>query len=397
MAFQGPYIAGPQSRTVFGSFTTAQRDALSSVSNGTIIYNTSTTSLQAYLNGGWVNVTGAFSASGGNVIDGALPGNGYAYHTFTSPGSFEVSGSPLSIEMLVVGGGGGGGSCNSSGGSDGGGGGGGGGVVVASTNVPTGTYNITVGPGGTGGPARSGTNSSNPVNQQAGLCTPSKSQPYNGDAGTPGGDSIFGASSSNAIRITAKGGGGAGSGPNAGNEDCGGSGGGAGSGGNNETNGGAALQPTQNPGFTGSKTQYGSAGGNAPGVNPFRGAGGGGSSGGGNNGSSGGPGVGGNAVQLPTAWDAGTIGIPGLNPVNRYFGAGGGGGDGGPSYPGSVAPGGTGGGGGGATQNVNAGQGTAYTGGGGGGGSGLTSQPSTDPNGFGANGGQGVVIIRYAV
>ena len=41
-------------------------------------------------------------ATGGNV-SALAPGNGYKYHTFTSPGTFTVS-SLLTIEVLVVGG-----------------------------------------------------------------------------------------------------------------------------------------------------------------------------------------------------------------------------------------------------------------------------------------------------
>jgi len=85
-----------------------------------------------------------FSATGGNV-SALAPGNGYKYHTFTSPGTFTVSGSPGIVEVVAVGGGGG---------SDGiGTPGGGGGAVVYSTNVPisVGSYSVTVGSGGVSG------------------------------------------------------------------------------------------------------------------------------------------------------------------------------------------------------------------------------------------------------
>jgi len=378
-----------------GSLTTTQRNALSSVATGTIIYNTTTKAVEAYDGTNWFTVKNSFSASGGNIQDAISQPNGYKYHTFTSSGSFVVDAGSRNIEVIVIGGGGGGGSVNNGGGSDGGGGGGGGGVVLATvSNLGPGTYAITVGSGGAGGFAGNTTQNTNPVNQQAGICSPSKAAPYSGTAGTPGGDSVFAASSPTATKLTAKGGGGGGAGPNAGNEDCGGSGGGAGSGGSPTSNGGPALQPAQNSSFAGTlTTNVGNAGGNAPSSTPFRGAGGGGAGGVGGNGHTG-PGVGGASVTLPTDWTAPLIGIPSLNPVSRQYGAGGGGADGGPSYPGIACAGGSGGGGSGATQNVNANSGLA-NGSGGGGGAGITGQPQFDPNGSGASGGTGMVVIRY--
>ena len=88
-----------------------------------------------------VGPTGPFSATGGNV-SALTPGNGYKYHTFTSPGTFTVAGSPGTIEVVAVGGGGGSDSIGSPGG--------GGGAVVYSTSVPisVGSYPVTVGYGG---------------------------------------------------------------------------------------------------------------------------------------------------------------------------------------------------------------------------------------------------------
>jgi len=394
MAFQGPVVAGPQKGITLGSYTTAQRDALTGISAGTVIYNSSDNVVQVYNGSTWDILSNVFSATGGNV-DGLQPGNGYKYHTFTAPGQFQITSGTKNLEILVVGGGGGGGSCNSGAGSDGGAGGGAGGVVSATyPNMGPGVFNITVGPGGTGGPARSSTNNSNPVNQQAGLCSPGRPQPYNGDAGTPGGDSIFGASSPVTVKLTAKGGGGGGSGPNAGNEDCGGSGGGAGGGGNPTLPGAPSIQGPQNSSFIGSVSQYGNPGGSGPSSTPFRAGGGGGALSAGGNGTAG-PGDGGSAIEI-SAFQAPLIGVPGLNPISGFFAGGGGGGDGGPSYPGSNRPGGYGGGSG-ATQNINATQGLANSGGGGGGGSGITGKPSTDPHGFGANGASGLVVVRYQV
>lgn len=41
------------------SFTTAERDALSSPTNGTIIYNSTTNKLNVYADGGWQAITSA--------------------------------------------------------------------------------------------------------------------------------------------------------------------------------------------------------------------------------------------------------------------------------------------------------------------------------------------------
>ena len=78
------------------------------------------------------------TATGGNV-SALAPGNGYKYHTFTSPGTFTVS-SGGNVELLLVGGG--------SAGATGAGGAGG---LIFSTSIPVTTvspYPITVGSGG---------------------------------------------------------------------------------------------------------------------------------------------------------------------------------------------------------------------------------------------------------
>jgi RHS repeat-associated protein len=88
------------------------------------------------------------------------PATGDQIVSFTSSGSFRVSGSSTSMQMLLVGGGGGGGRTP----SNGTGGGGGGGAVVSGTyNVDPGTYSVTVGAGGganDGGQGGSGGSSS---------------------------------------------------------------------------------------------------------------------------------------------------------------------------------------------------------------------------------------------
>lgn len=85
--------------------------------------------------------TAAFSATGGTITDIG----GFRVHTFTSSGSFDVTGeAPVTVEALLVAGGGGGG-------GDLGGGGGGGGVLSITASVTDGSYAIVVGAGGTAG------------------------------------------------------------------------------------------------------------------------------------------------------------------------------------------------------------------------------------------------------
>jgi hypothetical protein len=170
--------------------------------------------------------------------------NLYKIHTFTSGGTFTVTGSGT-IEYLVVGGGGGGGGCNNNTVPSGGGGAGGfrtaKGLVVTAQG-----YTVTVGLGGTGGVAQNN--------------------------GTNGGNSTF-------STITSLGGGGGGSGITSGaNGLSGGSGGGAGY--------------TATGGTSGT---YGNNGGNGGSAGNYSGGGGGGSgsvgvNGSGNNGGAGGSG-----------------------------------------------------------------------------------------------------------
>ena len=78
------------------------------------------------------------TASGGNLSDALAPGNGYKYHTFSSPGNFTVSageGEDGIVEVLVVAGGGSGSSTNIAGGA------GAGGIVHATGyQISPGTY-----------------------------------------------------------------------------------------------------------------------------------------------------------------------------------------------------------------------------------------------------------------
>jgi hypothetical protein len=96
---------------------------------------------------------GGFSATGGNSTNDI---GGYRIHTFTSSGTFSVTGSD-NVEVLVVGGGGGGG------GSTGAGGGAGGFIYNGSYAVSPGSYTVTVGAGGAGGVNNVGANGGNSV------------------------------------------------------------------------------------------------------------------------------------------------------------------------------------------------------------------------------------------
>jgi len=329
-------------------------------------------------------VTG-FTATGGNA-NAIAPGNGWIYHTFTSPGTLTLSKTNLastkSLEILLVGGGGGGGVANNNG-SDGGGGAGAGGVVfVGSTtlgDLGDGTYNVTVGPGGTG---------------VIGGSSPGS----NAIASQVGSDSTVVMVGPNA-ELRAKGGGGGGSGPIGGPlgpYGTGGSGGGGGGGGGAATpHYGLSITNTPQPLLPSAIiVQYGqpgSYGANASAGAGYEGGGGGGAGGGASNGF--GPGAGGPGQPFPE-FTGPLIGVPALAPLNGSFGGGGAGGTGGPGtrtgHPASP-------GGGGSSPNSDGprqgGSGVTNSGGGGAGASGAPSPPN--PSGNGGNGGTGIVIFRY--
>ena len=245
--------------------------------------------------------------------------------------SRPVTNSLTSVELLVVGGGGGGGAGN--GGGYEAGGGGAGGVIYNATYpvIPNTTYPVTVGLGGTG-------------TSSGGLPT------LNGS--TNGENSIFGI-------LIAFGGGAGGSGGFGGNS--GGSGG-----------GGAYLTSSvRSLGGMGIPNQ-GNAGGQAAQVQL-----GDGTNRGGGGGGAGGPG------QAAIAGGVGGVGVAySISGISTYYGGGGGGN--------LNAAGGLGGGGVGGQLASN---GVVNTGGGGGGGSWDGS--SANPIGKGANGGSGIVIVRY--
>jgi hypothetical protein len=315
---------------------------------------------------GWKSVTGSdtdvtgldpnfIAATGGTIT---CCGD-YKIHTFTSPGTFQVTngGTPCgstTVDYLVVAGGGGGGS-----GCAGGGGGGAGGMRFSFPNPATGglpvsaqAYPITVGAGGTKGFGC------------AGGCSPARS-------GSKGSDSIF-----SSITSTGGGLGGAGTGSN----KPGGDGGSGGAGGRGASAGSGNTPPV-------SPSQGNNAGSSSPGPagNYGAGAGGGhGAVGGNSSGNVGGNGGAGSALSITGA-------------SVTYAGGGGGG-----TFPISCGQpnGGAGGGGRGAPPSLPLADmdGTANTGGGGGGGSEnpvygpIVGAPNDSPGGAG---GSGIVVIRY--
>jgi hypothetical protein len=333
-----------------GTTDTAGRNAGVGTAVGTLIYNTTTDQLEVYSGpSGWVvgsTVPFTYSVTPGSIVADTSTRPGYTVYSFTSPGTFTVTGGSGSVEYLVVGGGGGGGSTFH-------GGGGGAGALRFSDSFPVtvGSYPVIVGSGGAGGP-------------NVGY-----------KAGSVGSASTFGS-------ITSPGGGGGGGG-----NDDGGNGGSGGSGGGSTSTGtGSTRLPgpaTGDTGGTGNSNSPANGWGNAGGQGTnqtYAGGGGGAASAGG-----GAPtnGNGGNGLAYT---------ITG-NPVSL---AGGGGGS---KYGTSGRPsGGTGGGGqGGVGQDgyvsnvADAASGTVNTGGGGGGSE--REQSGSYTRYAGGNGGSGIVVI----
>ena len=119
--------------------TTAQRP--SSAANGMIRYNTTLGVTEEYRDGGWKTLSSVSITNGGTTTTSG----GYTIHTFTSSGSFVVSGAAKTgVDYLVVAGGGGGGSRRA------GGGGGGGMVNATNQTLQPATYTVTIGAGGAG-------------------------------------------------------------------------------------------------------------------------------------------------------------------------------------------------------------------------------------------------------
>ena len=317
---------------------------------------------------GWINVqeTSATITGNANLVatGGTITTCGdYKIHTFTSPGTFSVSQASSvcsahnTVSYLVIAGGGAGGN---SGGGDGGGGGGAGGYREYRSPV-SGCYSVSPLNGNPGGTAVTVTATAYPITVGGGGATQPTSSP-----GNSGSDSIF-------STVTSSGGGGGAKVASVG--VAGGSGGGAGGGaGGGGTAAGAGNTPPTTPsqGFPG-----GLGGGGTP---NYTGGGGGGATA---------AGTGGPGASTGGAGGAGATTSINGTPTQR---AGGGGGStySNPSSPGAFLGGAGGAGGGGAAQTrvptwpTAAVAGTTNSGSGGGGGQCAA-----------ANGGSGLVIIRY--
>jgi len=111
-----------------------------SPTEGQLYYDTDEDTLYAYSGTTWKSVT-VGTATGGTIT--TYSGN--KVHTFTSNGTFTVSGGSLTCDILMVGAGGGGG------GHAGGGGGAGGVLYIQGKSVSSGDYTMTIGAGGSGG------------------------------------------------------------------------------------------------------------------------------------------------------------------------------------------------------------------------------------------------------
>ena len=138
-----------------GTTSTTGRNAGVGTAIGTLIYNSTSDSVEVYGPQGWKVVRSAILSVSGGTIDTSSR-SGYTIHTFTGSGeSFEVQGGPLTVEVLVVGGGGGGGTGATGVGAqpEGGAGAGGGVEYSSSKTVADGSYPITVGGASTRGNA----------------------------------------------------------------------------------------------------------------------------------------------------------------------------------------------------------------------------------------------------
>jgi hypothetical protein len=333
--FNRGYRAGDTSLTVGRYHSTSPITSISIVNNGSSFATGTTVTLY-----GIKADTNAYTAkaTGGNVI---AADQSYVYHAFTGGGTFTPT-TAITADILVVAGGGGGG--YSAGAS--GGGGAGGVLAFASQSLASGTgYTVTVGSGGNGNPATGGDGATG-NNSQFGSITPASVGGGGGGSGGPG--------------LTGGSGGGGGYFLNT----------------NNGT-GAAGGSATSGQGYAGG-TGYAQ-------TNNHAGAGGGGAGGvGGNVTSAGVGGVGGAGATTYTNWGsfADVLRATSLG-VNGYLASGGAGG----AYY-NITSGSNGGGTGGNVTTNSATNGATNTGSGGGG---------AASGGFsGANGGSGLVIVRYA-
>ena len=293
------------------------------------------------------------AATGGNAV---LTCGNFKIHVFTGPGTFCVSdkgnaGGSNSVDYMVVAGGGGGGGQSSAGG-------GGAGGFRESPGAASGCY------------------TTSPLGTSPAAAIPVTVQGYpiavgGGGGGGPGGPPGLGSNGSNSSfsTITSAGGGGGSAWPSPQCGSPGGSGGGAGNTNTEGTGNQPPVNPPQgNPGQGGNNNCGGGGGGGATAAGSV-----------GNPPNGGGPGGAGATTAITTSSSYGEA-TP--TPGRAYAGGGGGRGGG----PATRATGGLGGGGDGALCSAGKTVGTINTGGGGGG-NGSSS--------CGANGGSGIVIIRY--
>ena len=319
-----------------GATTTTGRNAGVGTAAGTLIFNTTTGSIEYYTGTSW-GALKAFDATGGTITIA----NGRKIHTFTGSGTFTVNVGGADVEYLVVAGGGGGGSAGNPGYYETGAGGGAGGFRTGSLPVIPGSYSVTIGAGGAGG-----------------------ASPVNTSKGNPGADSIF-----STITSTGGGGGGGGYAPS-------------------PSGGGGGLPGGSGGGRAGQSPPASAGTGNSPPTSPPQGNPGGTSGIGGNenNGAGGGGGAGGAGSPNPGTTTGGNGGPGASSSISgaSITYAGGGGGSGG--TPGSGGP----GGGGPGVHNGTGISGGVGSGGGGGGNSGTPAAP-------GGQGGSGIVIIAYPI
>lgn len=337
--------------------------------------------------------SGPFTATGGNNNsgNGTEPGNGWKYHSFTSPGNFVVSAGTKTVQVFMLGGGGGGGGSGPGGQRYGGGGGGSGGLIYDECpSLGSGTYAVQVGEGGGGAPVSPDANGANAA--------------YQGENGQP---SVVNSIDSGSPLIAYGGGSGAYDyGPYGGYGGDGGCGGGSGASnrpeggrGNFQTGGGGYPRNTYEPGPETALPN--SSGGSlrtptGVGVQGHDGSGNGGGGGGtsqaggdnGKQGTGGGQGASGGDGTTFSAFTGNLIGVPALNPLSGVWGGGGGGG----TYNGGPGQGPGGDGGGGSAGPYPEGHGVPGTANSGGGGGGSTGDGNASPGG---TGGDGIVVIRY--
>ena len=291
---------------------------------GDMYFDTTLNALKIYNGTEWYLIFTAIGSGGTETTY-----TGYKVHTFTTSGIFIVNGSAsLTCDVLVVAGGGGGG-C----GKNGSGAGAGGMVVSPAVSIPVGTYSVTVGAGGNGGPANT-TSGTGAQGGHSSFYTPTIPEAIGGGGGI------------NYANLSTD------------NAGSGGSGGGCGDDGS-----GSGGSGTTGQGYPGESS--------IGGVNATGGGGGAGEAGGTNGDRYGGDG-------LQNAYQTGS---------NIYYAGGGSGAE--DSNRATIA-GGEGGGGTGHGTNQPGGHGTNGLGGGGGGAGENTAQP-------GGNGGSGIVVIRYAI